>query len=151
MDDCNIDFLFLLIKDFRNAIIEARSCCEFKASDRMSRFPNGCCDDACDLLAYYLCNVHKIHTEQFNGTYYDQLEPENTTNHNWLKYKDYIIDITYSQFSFITNSQEKIYFGKANTFYKSLERIHQIEHCDIRTNNRLWKDYQFIIAHLNSK
>lgn len=145
------DFLLSLVRRFRNAIVLACSCGEFSTRDRMIRFPNGCCDDASDLLAYYLYNVHSIRTEQFNGVYYDNKEPENITNHSWLKYEDYIIDITYSQFSFVTNSKEEIYFGETNEFFNSLDRIQHVDHYNIESDCRLWKDYKSIIKHLQSK
>lgn len=149
-EDNTMDFLLFMIKKFRDAIIVAHDCGEFNTRDRMSRFPCGCCDDASDLLAYYLYHVHGIQTEQFNGVYFDYKDRVNTTNHSWLKYEKYIIDITYSQFSFITNSQEEYYFGEENEFYRSLERIHKVKNYDIESDSRLWKDYQIIISHLES-
>lgn len=146
--DESMDSLYCLIREFRDAIIVACSNREFDPKDRMSRFPNGCCDDACDLLAFYLYHAHSIQVVQFNGAYYDDIEPENNTNHNWLKFGDCIIDITYSQFYFKTNSQDEIYYGKENKFYKSLDRIHSVTNYDIRSDSRLWKDYQIIVSHL---
>ena len=50
--------------NFRKAIIEAKANREFSFQDRMIKFPNGCCDDSCDLLAYYLYETYYIHTKQ---------------------------------------------------------------------------------------
>lgn len=52
---------------FRAAILEAKYNREFDRSDRMSHFPAGCCDDSCDLLAYYLYTEYGINTKQRNG------------------------------------------------------------------------------------
>lgn len=58
--------------NFRKAIIEAKANREFSFQDRMIKFPNGCCDDSCDLLAYYLYETYYIHTKQVNGVYRDK-------------------------------------------------------------------------------
>ncbi len=87
---------------FRKAIFEAKVNREFSIQDRMSKFPNGCCDDSCDLLAYYLYETYYIHTKQGNGVYRDN-NPNNTTNHAWLVMNgQIIIDITADQFKFFS-------------------------------------------------
>ena len=73
---------------------------DFNIENRMSNFPRGCCDDASDLLAYYLLEKYNIHTEQGNGVYCDD-NPEHTTNHAWLIVNgESYIDITATQFMF---------------------------------------------------
>lgn len=49
---------------FRTAIIKAKQNEEFTNKDRMFNFPSGCCDDSCDLLAYYLHDKYQIHVKQ---------------------------------------------------------------------------------------
>lgn len=82
---------------FRTAIIKAKQNEEFTNKDRMFNFPSGCCDDSCDLLAYYLHDKYQIHVKQVNGVYRDN-DFYNTTNHSWLTANDIIIDITADQF-----------------------------------------------------
>ena len=89
--------IFDLSGQFRNAIEKAALDGRFAANDRMNRFPSGCCDDASDLLAYYLQH-NGIDTVQVNGVYRDG-NPQNTQNHVWLRTNDGIlIDITGDQF-----------------------------------------------------
>ena len=51
---CNIEELRNSVVAFREAIVTARENRDFDRKDRMSNFPGGCCDDACDLLSCYL-------------------------------------------------------------------------------------------------
>lgn len=133
---------------FREAILEAKYNREFDGRDRMSNFPGGCCDDSCDLLAYYLYTTYALHTKQGVGTYRDN-NPNNTTGHAWLVMDDgTIIDITADQFEFFSSYTKGIYVGKENSFYKHLERKQIIENCDIAQNVRLWKDYQIIMSNI---
>lgn len=46
----------------------------------MHNFLGGCCDDACDLLAYHLQREYGITSCQGNGIYRDK-DADNTTNH----------------------------------------------------------------------
>lgn len=46
--------IYKIAEQFRCAIVSAKHNGEFDVRDRMHNFPGGCCDDACDLLAYYL-------------------------------------------------------------------------------------------------
>ena len=104
---------------FRNAIIAAKENFRFSCKDRMHRFPHGCCDDASDLLGYYLLHKYDIRTIQITGTYRDGI-PENTINHAWLKAEDETdIDITVDQFISMTN---KPGFSSANDNFYSLSR-----------------------------
>lgn len=140
--------LFKIVSSFTDAINKAKINGEFKNNDRMARFPNGCCDDACDLLAYYLNENFGIHTEQINGVYRDD-NPNNTTNHVWL-YTDekIIIDITYKQFSFYTHSSEEIFVGKHNGLYDFLEDVRIQSNYNIESDPRLWYDYEKIKKYL---
>ncbi|MBD5534385.1 MAG: hypothetical protein HDQ99_01710 [Lachnospiraceae bacterium] len=141
--------IFCIASDFRSAIIEAKHDGKFDFRDRMSNFPRGCCDDSCDLLAYYLYNTYKIHTKQGNGKYRDN-EPYNTTNHAWLITDDNtIIDITGDQFEYCAGYVEEVYVGKGNSFYIRLEDKRSYENYDITQSKRLWKDYQIILEYMN--
>ena len=88
------DYLIDVVEKFHSAVETAKWDSRFELKDRMSRFPYGCCDDACDLLAYYLKNEHSINAIGFCGTYYCT-NPEGKFNHEWLIYEGLIIDITY--------------------------------------------------------
>lgn len=81
--------LYTVAASFRAAIIRAKKNCEFDRRDRMSNFPSGCCDDACDLLAYYLQKKFHIPSKQKIGVYRDD-SPESITNHVWLMVNDII-------------------------------------------------------------
>lgn len=133
---------------FRAAIISANHDRQFNHRDRMSNFPGGCCDDSCDLLAYYLCTTYKIHTRQGVGTYRDN-DLNNTTGHAWLIMDDStIIDITGDQFRYCAGYTEEVYVGQENSFYKDLERKQIYENYDITQDARLWNDYQIIIRYM---
>lgn len=131
---------------FRAAILDAKYNRKFDSRDRMSNFPGGCCDDSCDLLAYYLYSVYDIRTKQGNGRYYDN-DPNNTTNHAWLVMDDStIIDITVDQFEFFSKYAEGIYVGNEKSFYKHLKDKRIDENYDIMQDVRLWNDYQIIMS-----
>lgn len=133
---------------FRSAILKAKLNREFNISDRMHNFPGGCCDDSCDLFAYYLYNAYNIHTKQGNGVYRDN-NPNNTTNHAWLIMNDgTIIDITADQFDFFEGYAEGVYVGKEIFFYKRLEDKRILENYDITQCTRLWNDYQTIMNYI---
>ena len=144
----NYDELRKVVEAFREAIVTARENRNFDRKDRMSNFPGGCCDDACDLLSYYLYDEFGIHTKQGNGLYDDGVF-ENRTNHAWLVMGDgTVIDITGTQFRFCAGFTEEVYIGLENAFYKGLERKIILENYDIRQSERLWTDYQIILGYL---
>ena len=74
--------IYRIAGQFRCAIVRAKRNGEFNFRDRMYNFPSGCCDDACDLLAYYLQREYGITSCQGNGIYRDE-DADNTTNHAW--------------------------------------------------------------------
>ncbi|MFR4284868.1 hypothetical protein [Enterococcus sp. DIV0098] len=136
--------IYSVAVSFHAAILEAKYNREFDRRDRMSNFPYGCCDDSCDLLAYYLYTEYGINTKQGTGTYRDN-DPNNTTSHAWLVMDNgTIIDITIKQLQFFSKYDEGVYVGKENSFYKNLERHQIYENYNICQNERLWKDYQII-------
>ncbi len=140
--------IYNVASDFRSAIIEAKYDRRFDWRDRMSNFPGGCCDDSCDLLAYYLYDTYRIHTKQGNGIYRDN-NYNNTTNHAWLLTDDNtIIDITGDQFKYCAGYAEEVYVGKINSFYKRLEDKRSYDNYDITQSGRLWNDYQIILEYM---
>ena len=60
----NEDEIYNITEAFRMAILDAKYDRRFQYRDRMSNFPGGCCDDASDLLAYYLLEKYNIHTNK---------------------------------------------------------------------------------------
>ena len=130
-----------LTVQFYQAIIKAKPF--FLKRDRMSNFPNGCCDDASDLFGYYLLQNFDISSMQCNGRYEDE-NPENTTNHVWLQVDGIIVDLTYGQF----HPGSAVYVGNENNFYQSLkDKIHQ-ENCNIEGVPRLLADYHKILQYI---
>lgn len=143
--------IYNIATSFRSAIMEAKYDQKFSYKDRMRNFPGGCCDDSCDLLAYYLYTVYKIRTKQCVGRYRDN-NPDNTTNHAWL-ITDYntIIDITGDQFEYCAGYAEEVYVGKGNSFYKRLEDKRSYENYNITQSERLWNDYQIILDYMKKQ
>ena len=141
--------IYRIAEQFRSAIVRSKRNGEFNFKDRMRKFPGGCCDDACDLLAYYLQHEYGITSCQENGIYRDE-DADNTTNHAWLIVEDKIIvDITGSQFKYCASFIEYIYVGDETAFYKKLDRKQTYANCDTTQNERLWKDYQIIKKYLS--
>lgn len=52
--------LYKIASHFGEAIVAVKTNGEFDFRDRMHRFPNGCCDDTCDLLGFYLWKKYRI-------------------------------------------------------------------------------------------
>jgi len=112
----------LLAIQFRNAIESA-----IRAGDPdivsdicFSEFPEGCCGDACDLLAQYLLD-HYIKTYYVCGTFADK-PSAGIQSHAWLLTEDdFIIDITGDQFRedprFLFYDCP-VYFGEEDSFHK---------------------------------
>ena len=143
--------LYIIAKKFREAIEEAKCRGEFCKKDkrhnwdRMMNFPNGCCDDTCDLLGYYLKENFEIFTEQVVGRY-ETGNYEDLTNHVWLVTTDNeIIDITGDQFE----RNPRVYVGPENDFYKSLGKKHIQKNYDISKDDRLKNDYDIILKYIN--
>ena len=140
--------LYTVAASFRAAIIRAKKNCEFDRRDRMSNFPSGCCDDACDLLAYYLQKKFHIPSKQKIGVYRDD-NPESITNHVWLMVNDIMIDITADQFPSLIDYTDGIYVGVESEFYRRLENIETQENYNIENNVRLSEDYKTIIKYID--
>lgn len=136
--------IYKIAEQFRCAIVSAKRNGEFDVRDHMHNFLGGCCEDACDLLAYYLQCEYGIASCQGNGIYRDE-DVDNTTNHAWLIIDDKIIvDITGSQFKYCAGFVEEVYVGDEIAFYKNLDRKRKHANYDITQSERLWKDYQII-------
>lgn len=135
---------------FRAAILQAKYDRKFDIKDRMHKFPNGGCDDSCDLFAYHLATEYHFHTRQGNGIYYGD-NPYNTTNHAWLITDDkIIIDLTADQFPYFYALDKGIYVGQENSFYEDLEHKQINDNYDIANSPRLWSDYVLIKNILDS-
>ena len=144
-----VEQLYDIAVSFRLAVFEAKNNREFDWGDRMNNFPGGCCDDACDLLSYYLYKIYGVITKQGNGVYRDD-DPYNTTNHAWLITEDNIfIDITANQFEFGIDLKHGTYVGAENIFYRNLEDKKIISNYDITQCKRLWNDYNSIIHYMS--
>ncbi len=141
--------IYSIAVSFRQAILEAKNRRKFDSTDRMSRFPSGCCDDVSDLLGYYLMSEYEIFTIQMNGIYRDD-NPYNITNHAWLvkNNDDIIIDITVDQFNYYFRNYAGVYVGKSIDFYESLDRIKIYDNFDISKNDRLLSDYKIILEYI---
>lgn len=147
----NVEEIYNITEKFRLAILDAKFDRRFHYRDRMSNFPSGCCDDASDLLAYYLMEKYNLYTEQGTGTYRDN-NPYNKTNHAWLVLnRKIIIDITATQFMFCGAFSKDIYVGKKCSFYQNLDGVKIVENYDITKSSRLWNDYQVIISYMSEE
>ena len=132
------------ISKFHSAIMDAKYSGEFKWGDRMSNFPGGCCDDACDLLSYYLYQKFGIRTKQKKG-----FSETNDTCHAWLIIDErIIIDITVGQLKEFYGFASGIYIGEENSFYMGLTDKEIYQNYDITRDERLWNDYKKIMKHM---
>ena len=123
----NYDELRNVVTTFREAIVIACKNRDFDRKDRMSNFPGGCCDDACDLLSYYLYDEFGIRTRQGNGLYDDGVF-ENRTNHAWLVMDDgTVIDITGTQFRFCAGFTEDDGRGAHQVHPRRGDGLHQAQ------------------------
>jgi hypothetical protein len=140
--------LYSIVNKFYNSIIEVKFSGLFERKDRMSNFPIGCCDDACDLLWYYLKNNYNFRIERYNG-FYDDGVPENKFNHEWLVVDGFVIDITFKQLNWIIRSCDDIYIGDGAIYNDIFDNIVLKKYYNIRDDERLWNDYNKILVVLN--
>lgn len=140
--------LYTIALNFREAIMAAKRERKFSWRDRMHKFPGGCCDDSCDLLAHHLHTVYGVDSVQRNGVYRDGNE-YNTTNHVWLLvYDEIIIDLTVGQFPFGFGIPNGLYFGKENIHYRNMENTRTQRNYDIINDERLLNDYNIIMEYM---
>lgn len=133
-----------IYREFRTAIEVACDERGFSIKDRMHRFHGGCCDDTCDLFAYYLNEEYGIHTRQLVKIY-EPDEPEIRCNHVVLLLDDdNIIDLTGDQFP----GGPKVYYGKEDDFYQAMEFDRIQDNYNIEQDRRLWDEYQVILCKL---
>lgn len=139
---------------FRNAIAV---CKDKLQTPTMKYFPRGSCGTTCRLLAYYLDTIGLGEFEYVCGnlnTCNSQYHIWNASSHAWLEQEGIAVDITGTQFHFITNDVNIV----EASAYKAMFKIH------LRTdywgsydgyspstkkkslkNDRLWDDYCKII------
>ena len=142
--------IYVLAREFRIAMEDAKAAREFVKDIRFRQFPLGCCDDTCDLLAQYLLE-HGIRTRQVSGAYRDGVF-ENNTGHAWLIKGSTIIDITGDQFRYdkiFLNFNESVYVGRKNDFYKLFEIDSIHENFNIKSNARLHNLYKIILGYID--
>lgn len=83
-----------MVRQFRATVDTAFNNEEFLTLPPFSKFPNDCCDFACDLLGQFLLE-HGIVTHQVNGTH----KYDHAWHHVWLVTEtEIVIDITGDQF-----------------------------------------------------
>ncbi|MBU5313479.1 hypothetical protein KQI38_15765 [Tissierella carlieri] len=103
---------------------------EFPDSCFLKNFPRGCCSDTCDLLSKFYAS-NGIKTFYVWGMYEER-------THAWLKYEDYIIDITADQF---LDVNEKVIVTKDkgwhSKFKNQIERHHDFENFNTYNKSRL--------------
>lgn len=80
----------------------------------MQYFPNGCCGNVTSLLRFYLKNNYGIDTKEY---WYD-VEPDGS--HAFLKYHDWIIDLTGKQQQFDDYDRPLVYVDNEDDFYNSM-------------------------------
>ena len=119
----------------------------------MHRFPFGCCDDASDLLAFYL-KQNGIETAQINGVYRDE-DPENITNHVWLKTQDgLIIDITGDQFRLrleLLNYSVPVYVGDEDALHCLFQDRRQQANFEFELNETMGQRRMFELYNIISE
>ena len=135
-----------ICKDFRDAIEKAREERCFDVKDRMNGFPRGCCDDTCDLLAFYLKTMFGIETMQMIKEYKPNIIEERCYHAVLLMGDKRIIDLTGDQFL----GGEPVYVGFENGFYKEMNDVEIKDNYDISKQDRLWNDYRTILNKLNN-
>lgn len=140
-----VENISLLAKKFREAIDQAAADKQFNWKydlyhmDRMSKFPEDCCDDTCDLLWHYLFSQHSMVLQQVSCNY-----GEGNARHNWLEMDDIIIDLTGDQFV----GRPSVFVGKDDGFYAQMTDRRLMEPYCIENDKRLWHDYEIIIGYI---
>lgn len=148
----NVDILAI---SFRKAIEEAINNNEVFSIPAFKYFPNGCCDDACDLLAFYL-KQHFIDSIKINGSYVGNDKENYNQHHVWLQVDDFFVDITGDQFK---NNKCFEYFnistyvGSDNDFYskfsdREIELPFDFINNDSFSGKNLYHDYLILKKYL---
>ncbi len=111
--------------------------------DTMSQFPKDCCDDAADLLGYYLLHKYNVYTQRLTKQY--EICP-NAYHCVLLLKESIVIDITGDQF----DNRPKIYIGYEDEWLKNMENVNVGPNYDFIScrNERLIYDYKAILEKL---
>ncbi|MCX8957024.1 hypothetical protein [Erwinia psidii] len=89
----------------------------------MSTFPEGCCEDTSQILAYLLHQYFGIVPEVITGKYYKSLNEgtpcglSNGNSHAWIVVNDHIIDLTADQFNDRGYNHPSIMITTDSTFH----------------------------------
>lgn len=147
-----MDDLYIVCLNFREAIEKVKQengfCNDRYNKDRMYNFPFGCCDDACDLLGYYLKTNFHIDTIQrsyvmISSSYgFEKCR----FNHNVLvTTTSKIIDLTMDQLG-----GEQIYVGPIGDYPFGTDEFRDIPNFDFSNEKRLNDDYKSIVKKLEN-
>lgn len=131
--------LELEARRFRKAIEIARDVGEFNSStyrkERMSEFPDDCCDDTADLFTHYLFSKFGVSSIRVDGQYYDS-RWKCLCGHSWQETEGFIVDLTGDQFSndpAICIKGKSVYVGKMDAFHKQFEICAKWHSCGIQS------------------
>lgn len=108
----DIEQIKLMTKEFHNAIVKAKPFLRFPYND----FPDGCCQDTSWILQRYFMEKGIKPTVLESGSDYTNVLPQ---SHSWLKFDNYIIDLTYYQFG---KQYEKVMFTRDETLHIRFNR-----------------------------
>jgi hypothetical protein len=149
--------IYSLVTEFRRAIECAKNEGEFKESQILNRFPNGCCGIVSSLLAKYLFE-NGIYSSEISGTY-RSMNSEEIQSHMWLILEDNtIIDITGDQFknnpTFLCYSK-KVYVGLMDQFHELFEDTRVYPYDDFtegadKINIQNMKFYKIILGYIQN-
>ena len=135
---------------FRRAIEKVRDGKGFygqiKSQDRMSVFPNDCCDDTTDMLGYFL--LHNFNVSTYRLTLWHN--KSKTECHCVLLMDDRltVIDLTGDQY--LNDNRPRVYIGIKDEYYKNMPEKSICENYDFvaEHNKRLCFDYDAILGQL---
>lgn len=126
---------------------------EIRLKTGITEFPKGACYDSSCLLGQYLFEKG-INTNFVKGTLYGTAEENECSigyTHNWLEYKDIIIDITADQFK---DYDDRLVTTKKD-FHNKFENISknkfEINLREIKKNYNLSQIYKMIIQQIENE
>lgn len=123
MPHMNIDEMTRFCTDVRSALELAgtEGIHDDNSSLSKSDFPEGCCGDTTDLLAYLINEQFGELALKRSGVYYDHIKPDprlrNENSHAWLELSGYIIDLTADQFNDREFSNAPVMVTKDKSFH----------------------------------
>ena len=140
----------IIAGQFYQSIITAKKNGEFDYRDRMSRFPNGCCDDTVDLFSHHLYHKYGIISTRVDGVYHNENQ-ENSYWHSWQEIGGIVIDLTGSQFKYesaLLNYSIEPYVGPVDSFHGMFEvkksQSRGIEELGYDCQERMYGLYQIV-------